>query len=160
MNEQTTTKKAAVSDEIRRYQELARSVQAERLRSPLSGSGLDLRIPVKDLINRHQKELGPDWHLHTCPEKDMRAKAHAGYEPVVEDDGSLARNETDVLMKCPKWLFDQQIKANSQRNARVLSAARKKIKSDSSQKVQGVSTEFSSGMAKVGPAGGKHDDED
>lgn len=158
MSETTPIQQPVSAD---KYVEIAKTVQAERMRSPLSGSGpIDPNIPVKDLLARHQKALGADWHLHTCAEKDMKKKAYQGYEPVFEQDGSLARNDTDVVMKIPTFLFKQIVKANSQKDARVLSAVRKKVKTDSTKTVPGVSTEFSSGMATVGPGRGRSSEDE
>jgi hypothetical protein len=164
MSEPNKTTPPAVSGEIAKYLEIAKSVQQERMRAPLTGVGLDIRIPAKDLISRHAKTTGGQnakngYHYGTFPQGDMRKMAYSGYEPVFEDDCTLARNETDVLMRCPTFLYRQIIAANSQRDARVMSGARKKIKADATKKVPGVSTDFSSGMAKVGPAGGKDEDE-
>ena len=130
----------------------ATKAQAQRKAAPISGEG-EIRIVPKEIINRAAKEQGGNdakdgQHFLFVPEKDLKAYAYKGYQ-VQAEDGGMVRNDTDVLVACPTWMYEKELTQNSAISNRMTSSAVKKHHDD--MRGNRTASKDETVVAKVGP---------
>ena len=108
----------------------AKAARKEREKAPLTGVGTDIRIPQKDIIKRLCKDQGgkndaPDgMHRLTIPATKLKEYSEKGYAPCIED-GDIVRYQSDVFVEIPTKFYEEELKANKARDARVTRHAMK-----------------------------------
>ena len=109
---------------------IAERAAAQRKEAPLSGAGSEIVIPQKVIFARLTKDQGGNdakggRHHLFIPEVKMKEYAHNGYRPSLGADGQVERVGEDVCVNCSTEQYEDELRANSARNARQLGAARK-----------------------------------
>jgi len=105
--------------------EMAEQARAQRIKTPMTGVGRDVRIPAKDILARACADQGgkndakDGMHRLLVPENDqtLRTYASRGYSVyVAPDTGQPERNETDIVVEIPTRFYDEELAADKLRS--------------------------------------------
>ena len=128
----------AAKEETALLIERARKAQKVRKAAPLSGAKMESRCPQKDIMARINADQGGKndvsggWHTLAIPQTDLDKYTYDGYEPAVNPDTKeIERYSTDVFVRCPTEQYEDELKANTIRDAQ---RKRTRIFADSKQR--------------------------